>query len=152
MGDLYGRPWAAAYVRGGGAAPKLRGCVSFYPRWGGTLVVADICGLPEASETGFFALHIHEGDSCAGADFEGTGRHWNPTGAAHPNHAGDLPPLLSCRGRAYMAVLTGRFRPEEAVGRTVVIHSGADDFHTQPAGNPGRMIACGVIQRMGTRL
>lgn len=61
---------------------------------------------------------------------------------------GDLPPLLSMGGRAFLAVETGRFTPCEVVGRTVVIHGSADDFHTQPAGNAGKKIACGVIRRV----
>lgn len=45
-----------------------------------------------------------------------------------------------------MYVLTDRFRVRDIIGRTVVIHSGPDDFHTQPAGNAGEKIACGVIR------
>lgn len=45
-----------------------------------------------------------------------------------------------------MAVLTNRFRAAEAIGRTVVIHSRRDDFTSQPAGDSGRKIACGVIR------
>ena len=55
--------------------------------------------------------------------------------------------LLLCGGGAYLAVLTDRFSVADVLGRTVVIHSGADDFHTQPAGNAGTKIACGVIRR-----
>ncbi len=55
-------------------------------------------------------------------------------------HAGDLPPLLSNNGRAYCQVLTGRFRVSDVIGKTVVIHSGPDDFMTQPSGNAGEKI------------
>lgn len=65
----------------------------------------------------------------------------------HPNHAGDLPPLLSAGGYAKMTVLTGRFRVDEIVGRTLVIHNGVDDFTGQPSGNSGKKIACGIICR-----
>lgn len=47
-----------------------------------------------------------------------------------------------------MKVFTGRFFVEDIIGRTVVIHSGPDDFYTQPSGNPGNKIACGVIRRI----
>lgn len=141
------RPDAVARLRGGEEASRIWGEVKFYQTRSGVLVIADVSGLPEGDGDGFFALHIHEGDSCGGEGFAATGGHYNPTGALHPRHAGDLPPLLSCGGRAYLAVRTDRFRVQDVVGRTVVIHSGADDFRTQPAGNAGTKIACGTIQR-----
>lgn len=128
-------PAAWARVQGGGVS----GMVHFYGAGEGTLVSADIRGLPE-SETGFFAFHIHTGSGC-----DAPGGHFNPGNQPHPRHAGDLPPLLSDGGRARMTVLTGRFQPEEVAGRTVIIHAGPDDFHTQPSGNPGPILACGQI-------
>ena len=95
-----------------------------------------------------FAVHIHEGSDCGGTDFSDTGGHYNPDAREHPRHAGDLPPLLSMGGRAFLAVETGRFTPCDVVGRTVVIHGSTDDFHTQPAGNAGKKIACGVIRQV----
>ena len=97
---------------------------------------ADIVGLPH-TDTGFFAFHIHKGGDCRGTGFPDTGAHYNPTAAAHPRHAGDLPPLLSDHGRAYCQVLTGRFRVSDVIGKTVVIHAAPDDFKTQPSGNAG---------------
>ena len=128
---------AAAHIRGGGVS----GTVQFTQRPDGVLVSARIFGLPATNPTGFFALHIHEGNSCAGA-----GSHYNPSDAPHPRHSGDLPPLLSCGGTALSTVLTDRFSLRDVMGRTVVIHSGPDDFRSQPSGNPGPMLACGVIQ------
>ena len=136
----------AAHISGGGEAPQLSGTVKFYLVDGGVLVVADISGLPQGGGSGFLALHIHEGADCSGAGFADTGGHFNPTGQSHPNHAGDLPPLLSFRGRAFLAVLTGRFRISDVIGRTVVIHHDPDDFKTQPSGNSGSKIGCGVIR------
>ncbi|MBO5340614.1 MAG: superoxide dismutase family protein [Oscillospiraceae bacterium] len=141
------RPGAAAHVTGGRGAPDLNGTVHFRPHRGGVLVTAQITGLPADNTGGFFALHIHEGDSCGGEMFADTGGHYNPTAAPHPRHAGDLPPLLSCNGSAFLSVLTDRFSIEDVVGRTVVIHNGPDDFTSQPAGNAGTKIACGVIYR-----
>lgn len=140
------RPAAVARMTGGQGAPLLRGTVKFYQQPGGVLVIADVSGLPR--QEGFFAFHIHEGAACTGAGFADTRSHYNPTAASHPNHAGDLPPLLGASGRAYMAVLTDRFSIPEIVGRTVVIHESADDFYTQPAGNAGSKIACGVIEKL----
>lgn len=138
-------PDAVARIRGGTDAPSLKGEVRFYQERGNVLVVTDISGMPQSGGTGFFALHIHEGDSCGGEGFAQTGGHYNPKGTAHLNHAGDLPPLLRYGDRAFLAVRTDRFCVQEIIGKTVVIHSGPDDFRSQPAGNAGMKIACGVI-------
>jgi len=142
----FGQPVAQACIRGKRDS-CITGTVLFYSHGGGTVIVADLCGLPE-TETGFFGFHIHEGGNCRGEGFSNTGGHYDPGDQPHPMHAGDLPPLLGCHGKAYLAVLTGRFRPEEVIGRTVVVHSQPDDFHTQPAGNAGEKIACGVIRKI----
>ena len=145
MRDMLGRPRAMACLQGSGEGARVDGTVKLFCHGRGTLVVAEVRGLPE-TETNFFGFHIHEGPDCGGADFADTGGHYNPCGEAHPRHAGDLPPLLGCGGNAYLAVVTERFRPEEVVGRTVVIHLHPDDFHTQPSGDSGMKIACGVIR------
>ena len=69
-----GRPQAVAWVRGENG---LRGSVTFYPVPGGTLVTAELQGLPK-SEAGFFGFHIHEGEGCGGVDFGDTKGHLNP--------------------------------------------------------------------------
>ncbi len=137
---------AVAEVRGGKEYPKIRGTVKFYSLENATLVIADIKGLPK-TRTGFFAFHIHEGTSCGGEDFAETKGHYNPNMSLHPDHAGDLTPLMRSNGNAFSAVVTDRFTPSDIVGRTVVIHSNPDDFITQPSGNAGKKIACGVIRR-----
>ena len=140
-------PRAVARIRGGRDYPTICGNVWFSQRCDGVLVEAELFGLPR-TESGFFAFHIHEGGDCRGDGFADIGGHFNPGGAAHPNHAGDLPPLLGDFGKAFLKVLTGRFRAEEVIGRTVVVHRNPDDFHTQPSGNAGEKIACGVICRI----
>ncbi len=142
------RPNAIARINGANNAPNLFGEVKFYQKPTSVLIEANISNLPKNSETGFFAFHIHEGDNCFGDDFANTGSHYNPEQTPHPRHAGDLPPLLFCQGGAYLSVKTDRFRVDDIIGRTVVIHSGTDDFITQPAGNAGKKIACGVIRRV----
>ena len=139
------RPTAVARIKGGHDAPGLSGEVRFYQECRSVLVVANISNLPPNSDSGFFALHIHEGGNCSGVDFPNTGSHYDPSGEKHPKHAGDLPPLMLCNGGACLAVRTDRFCVRDVIGRTVMIHSGPDDFHTQPAGNSGDKIACGVI-------
>ena len=147
MQNCFPRPDAVAYMKGGPGAPDLSGQVRFYQERGRVLVVADISGLPQGNESGFFALHIHEGGGCGGEGFADTKGHYNPDQEPHPQHAGDLPPLLLCQGGAFLAVRTDRFRVRDILGRTVVIHSGSDDLHSQPAGNAGTKIACGVIRQ-----
>lgn len=135
---------AVACLAGGPANTELCGDVKFYQTSGGTLVVADVYNLP--AEDGVFALHVHAGQSCEGEEFSESDGHFNPTGQPHPYHAGDLPPLFAAHGHALLAVLTDRFTPEEVLGRTVIVHAGVDDFTSQPAGNSGAKIACGVIR------
>jgi len=139
-------PDAVALVKGGTLAPDIHGTVEFFQTAGGVIVKAEIFGLPH-SESGFYGFHIHQGTDCEGVGFQNTGSHYNPTGMQHPHHAGDLPPLLAANGGSYLAVKTDRFTVGEITGHTVVIHSKADDFTSQPAGNAGEKIACGVIQR-----
>ena len=138
---------AIARIHGNDEYPNIHGTVRFFQRCDGVLVEVQLSGLPP-TEAGFFAFHIHEGDSCLAKGFPHTGGHFNPGNTGHPNHTGDLPPLLSNCGKAYMKVLTGRFCVEEIIGRTVMLHHDPDDFHTQPSGNAGMKIACGVIQPM----
>lgn len=145
------KPDAAAQISGSAEAPMLSGCVAFYQKKCCVLVVARITGFPEKSETGFFGFHIHQGETCSGAGFSGTEGHYNPTDENHPEHAGDLPPLLRCHGKAYLSFRTDRFSVKDVIGRTIVIHSDPDDFRTQPAGNAGRKIACGVIRSYETK-
>ena len=139
---------AMARIRGDSSHPSVCGIVRFFQREDGVLVEAEVTGLPR-TQTGFFALHIHEGAGCDGEGFPDSGGHFNPGGATHPNHAGELPPLLADYGKAYMRVLSGRFHVGEVIGKTVIIHAEPDDFHTQPSGNAGKKIACGLIRRMG---
>lgn len=147
MYDRKPSPDASAQITGGPDAPQLRGYALFYQKHDHVLAEVHVTGLPQNNASGYFGLHIHAGGSCSGAAFADTGSHYNPTAAQHPSHAGDLPPLLLCNGGAWMSVRTERFRVQDIIGRTVVIHSGPDDFHTQPAGSAGTKIACGVIEK-----
>ena len=122
------------------------GQVKFYQKKNCVIVSVNIKGLPQ-SEQGFFGFHIHEGSTCSGDGFSGTGSHYNPKGLPHPEHAGDLPPLMLCNGGAYQTFSTDRFCVIEIIGKTVVIHNMPDDFNSHPAGNSGAKIACGVIRK-----
>lgn len=128
-----------AYIRG----PEVTGQVRLCQTDRGVWIRAAIRGLPE---DGFFGWHIHQGWACGGPGFSAAGDHFDLEGRLHPDHAGDLPPLLSCGGRACMAVLTDRFRLRDVIGRTMVVHRRPDDLHTQPSGRSGERIGCGQIR------
>lgn len=140
-------PVARAFLRGDETHPQLTGEVLLAPYGRGTLLLARVVGLFPA---GFHGFHIHAVGSCAtGGDvpFSSAGGHYDLHGVLHPWHGGDLPPLLSAaNGSALLSTYTDRFHPQDVIGRSVVIHSGPDDFSTQPAGNSGGRIACGVIE------
>lgn len=142
-------PTAEAVIKGYGNFEHIQGKVLFYNINNMVLVCASMYGF-QKNESLFHGFHIHEGGSCTGVELADTKGHYNPEQQPHPFHAGDLPPLLSCSGIAYMEVLTNRFTIEEVLGKTVVIHNGADDFRSQPSGDSGEKIACGVIKTICT--
>ena len=144
-------PEAVAVMNGSVQHRQINGTVKFYQARRGVLVVADIMGLPISEGTcggNIFAFHIHGGMSCTGNDedpFADAGVHYNPDNCPHPYHAGDMPPLFAVGGEAFLAFVTDRFDVNEILGKTVIIHDGVDDFTSQPSGNAGNKIACGLI-------
>ena len=143
---------AEAAIRGSAEYPLLRGYAYFTRVRSGTQVYITLTGLPVGGECAqrIFGAHIHEGGACSGtaADpFANAGAHYNPAGCEHPYHAGDMPPIFSAGSNAMLAFVTDRFTPEEVIGKTVIIHAHPDNLHTQPSGNSGEKIACGVIMR-----
>lgn len=142
------RPQALAWVQGGDANPGISGLVKFYDTpYGGVLVEAEVFGLPNIMMQGssdFYAMHIHQYGDCS-QNFTKVGEHYNPQNMPHPQHAGDLLPLLSNQGYAYSVFYDKRFQVKDIMGRSVIIHAMRDDFTTQPSGDAGAKIACGVI-------
>lgn len=147
-------PEANADIQGGPQYPALSGTVMFYPFWSGTLLWIFVKGLPFSEgpcKEKICAFHIHAGSQCSGTQekpFADAGNHFNPTDCSHPEHAGDLPVLLSNHGMAFQMVYTDRFAPQDVIGKTAIIHLNTDDYHTQPSGNAGTMIACGEIKML----
>lgn len=143
-------PQATALVIGASTVPKLSGTVKFYTApYDGVLIEAEIFGLPYADIPGgsqFYGFHIHQFGDCAN-DFRSTGNHFNPGNTIHPYHAGDFPPLLGNQGYAWTAFYTKRFTLDEIIDKAVIIHNHYDDFSSQPSGNAGSRIGCGVIVR-----
>ena len=142
---------AKALITGKGMYKEIIGKAYFYNTKNGVLVVIEVNGLPQDKgkcNGRIFGVHIHEGYSCTGNEkdmYANTKTHYNPGNCNHPYHAGDMPPLFESNGHALMMFLTDRFTIDEIVNKTIVIHDMPDDFTTQPSGNSGNKIACGVI-------
>ena len=141
---------AIAYVYGSAEYPRLQGRVTFHQIQDGVLITAEVHGLPveqdclvEFSVSIFTRVMFVQ--EILTTLLQTLGGHYNPTNCPHPYHAGDLPPLFSNNGYAFMSVLINKFTVNEIIGRTVIIHSQPDDFTTQPSGNSGKKIACGEI-------
>lgn len=135
--------------------------------WGGrTLVSARVWG----ATPGYHGFHVHGVGQCT-ATFTSAGGHFNPTGATHGNHAGDLPPLLvQADGSAKVIFETDRFTIDQlldADGAAFILHAAADnlgnvptryfsttenvsgaDSATQGTGDAGSRVGCGVIERL----
>lgn len=155
---------AIATMKGSAAFPQIRGKVSFYALREGTMLIAQLSGLPTAlpmtdespnCPIPFLGMHVHEGAACTPTaatatvgSFADAGGHLNPQGCPHPAHLGDLPPLMVDRGNALSAIVTSRFTVGELIGYTVIVHRMPDDFRTQPSGDSGERIACGLIRRV----
>lgn len=143
-----------ARIKGSSAYPQINGIVQLRETEKGVLVTANIYGLPHNDspcESQIFGFHIHEGTSCTGNNddpFADAKSHYNPNNCPHPHHAGDLPPLFGNNGYAFLSFLTNRFTLNEVAGKTIIIHSNPDDFTTQPSGNSGTKIACGIIRKL----
>ncbi len=142
---------AVAFINGSPDFPEIKGRVLFYQLKNGVIVRAEISGLPKGTsycDNPVFAFHIHGGKECSGNEtdpFADADGHFNPENCPHPYHAGDLPPLFGVSGKAFSAFLTERFTVKEVLGKAIIIHSKPDDFTSQPAGNSGEKIACGII-------
>ena len=148
---------ATAVIKGGPFAPSIKGMVYFVDVPYGTNVCVTVWGLPEfkpatanEKQIGPHGFHIHEFGNCEVGDvndpFKSAGSHWNPTKQPHGNHAGDFPVLFSNHGIAMMCFFTDKFKVKDVIGKSVVIHESPDDYKTQPAGDSGRRLACGVIK------
>lgn len=151
---LRGRPQAAARIAGGKGNPCIAGTVRFYQTKKGVVVLAEVSGLPRSDDSRqrVFGFHIHQGTDCGGNMddfFADAMSHYDPNNLEHPYHAGDLPSLFGNDGYALSLFLTNRFSVDEVIGRAVIIHDAPDDFTTQPSGNSGEKIACGIIRRTG---
>jgi Cu-Zn family superoxide dismutase len=136
------------------SSSQAKGEVNFVWQGHDVLINGKFTGLRPNSEQGF---HVHEKGDCSSPDAMSAGPHFNPETKMHGipdsgmNHAGDMPNIKSdANGNAtYTAKLHGfsvNIGPTGIVGRSVVVHRDPDDYKTQPAGNSGPRIACGLIK------
>ena len=108
---------------------------------------------------GVYGAHLHSVGRCDAPSFESAGPHWNPTNRQHGRdnprgqHLGDLPNLLVGTDRRGSfeftipgaALSNGPRRALDADGTAVIVHARPDDYRTEPSGNSGARIACGVL-------
>lgn len=143
-------PDAVAVLKGNSAYPDINGLVKFYalPE-SGVLIATEVSDLPDGvneDAPAFFAFHLHENGDCSD-DFSQTGTHYNPDNVPHPHHAGDFPPLISNDGYVWMVFYDSFLTLPMVLNRSVIIHQNPDDFSTQPSGNAGTKLACGIVTR-----
>ena len=116
-------------------------------------LVANVTGLTPGQEHGF---HIHEAGDCGSGDGMSAKGHFNPYGKPHGSpasaerHAGDMPALRADAGGnaridTTLDVMSVKPGPASVVGRGLIVHASPDDYKTQPTGNAGARLACGVI-------
>ncbi len=136
---------------------SVSGTVNFTQKGDMVLVEAKINGLKANGTNG---MHIHEKGNCSAADASSAGGHFNPTSSQHGGpagairHGGDLGNLTAdANGYAQMSIevsgisLGTDSNSITGPARAVIVHAGADDFITQPSGNSGARVACGLISK-----
>jgi len=150
-------PAAAVVVLAGKSGSEVTGELDFAATDGGVSVTGEISGLTQGSEHGF---HVHEKGDCSAEDATTAGEHFNPgqmphggpTMAASTRHVGDMPNIMADeQGHATIngTVQDATLRdggPNDLIGKAVIVHEKRDDYVTQPSGDSGKRIACGVIR------
>lgn len=134
---------------------KANGTVTFTKESGGIHVVAEIKGLTP----GDHGFHVHENGDCSDPEGKSAGGHFNPTHMPHAGrdadqrHVGDLGNITADQnGTAKLDIVDKHltFEGENSIlNRSVIVHGKADDLKSQPAGEAGGRIACGVIKAAG---
>lgn len=133
---------------------NVRGTVTFTQDGDHVRVSANVTGLKPDAQHGF---HVHEKGDCSSGDGMSTGGHFNPEGKPHgpqstAHHAGDMPSLLADSYGNAKATFTLRGvsiggGAADLVGKGLIVHRDPDDYKSQPAGNAGPRVACGVIRK-----
>jgi Cu-Zn family superoxide dismutase len=134
-----------------GVNSKVHGVVRFAQEGQMVKITGEITGLTP----GEHAFHVHEFGDCSSPDAMSAGGHFNPTGSAHggpqseKRHVGDLGNITAdADGKVKLDIEDKMIRlggPNSILGRSLIVHEKADDLKSQPAGNAGARVACGVI-------
>lgn len=131
------------------------GTVRFVQEGAGLRVIADVRGV---DTPGGHGLHVHETGDCSAHDFHTAGGHFNPANTPHgcppaERHAGDFGNIeIAADGTGRLEQTTDLLSldgPNSVVGKALIFHTGTDDCQTQPTGNSGDRLACGVVQMSG---
>lgn len=146
-------PTVATAILSPASGSSVRGTVKFIQEKDGIRVEAEITGL----SPGKHGFHIHEKGDCSAPDASSAGGHFNPTGMPHAGpmdhqrHVGDFGNLEADEsGKAKYSrsfsdlKITGE---TSILGKAVIVHAKADDLKTQPSGDAGGRVACGVIEK-----
>ena len=145
----------AIAVLASASGSRVSGSVTLVPMGKGLHLTGEVGGLPANST---HAFHIHEKGDCSAADASSAGPHFNPFNAAHgkagssTHHAGDMNNLTAdAEGVAKInvhleGVTLGGGAVNDVAGRALIVHAAADDYASQPAGNAGARVACGIIK------
>lgn len=137
------------------SASLVSGTLTLRTMGNGVHITGEVGGLKPGDVRGF---HIHEKGDCSAADASSAGGHFNPASQPHgrsgpgAHHAGDTDNIVAdaqgvARIDAHLTGVTlGGGAANDIAGRAVIVHAAADDYTTQPTGNAGARVACGVIK------
>lgn len=136
------------------SSSNVTGTATFKEKNGKVTFMAKLSGL----KPGIHAIHIHEKSDCTAADGSSAGGHWNPTFKKHGQwgvgecHKGDIGNFIADeKGNGSITLTTdewsigGDDETKNIQGKGLIVHQGADDFVSQPAGNAGARVACSAI-------
>ncbi len=146
---------ATATLVGAPGDTDFKGTVTFTPEGNGVRVEAHLDGVDQAGQ---HAFHVHETGECTHGEgdkhFTSAGSHFNPAGVEHacpptePRHAGDLGNIEVTNGSGHAVSTTTLLSlsgDNSVVGKAIILHAKADDCKTQPTGDAGDRLACGVV-------
>ena len=147
------KPTAYCILKGNRDYRNLKCLVLFYENNHTNIIKITLSNFPvnrSVCNQSIIGIHIHEGISCTGTrenPFYDALEHYNPNHCNHPYHSGDLGNIfINNDGSALLSMTNDRFEIKDVINKTMILHKDIDDFITQPGGNSGERIACGIIK------